>query len=128
MLFSTAFNPFVNNHRMKKKEYDIDPKSGSVFIGIGSAFSGLLSNKVTTASTQPNTPDIHSSLAVGSGNTDDIKPFEVGIKAILGGKFRHFCASLALDMGLNNSPQPDTYISNRQIALNFAWLFHPKIQ
>ncbi|HRP31235.1 MAG TPA: hypothetical protein PKV73_05070 [Agriterribacter sp.] len=111
---------------MKKKEDDFDPKSGSAFIGIGPTFNGLLSNKVTTASTQSNTPDIHSSLAVGSENTNDIKPFEVGIKAIFGGKFIHFWASIELDIGLNNSPQPDTYISNRQIAVNFAWLFHPK--
>lgn len=111
---------------MTKKEDDFDPKSGSAFIGIGPTFSGLLSNKVTNVSTQSNTPDIHSSLVVGSEDTDDIKPFEVGIKAIIGGKFGHFCASIELDIGLNNSRQPNTYISNRQIALNLAWLFHPK--
>ncbi|HRP89601.1 MAG TPA: outer membrane beta-barrel protein [Edaphocola sp.] len=112
---------------MKEKELEIFPNAASIFLGIGPTIGKLLSNTITTTSTSSSIPVNNSKLAVGSKATDDIKPYNYGIKAVVGSKFGHFSASLELDIGLNHSPQPDTYISNRQLAINLAWMLNSPI-
>jgi hypothetical protein len=113
-------------------------ETSKFFVGAGPSFAYALSGKakgdITTVqtinfggqtTTTTNKNPVDQKLKIGSSNTDNIKPFEIGVNAVAGVKLNSgFAATANYTYALNNvATQNNTSYKGRSFGLSLHYFF-----